>query len=356
MVETRTLELWTTGAGVPGQTARRAERAERAGYDGITFVDSQNLAGDCYVALTVAALATTRLKIGTGVTNPFTRHPAVTAGAIMTVQGESGGRAVLGIGRGDSALAHLGYAPASVPAFERYLRQVQGYLRGEEVEFAPDGDLDRLELAHRPEASRLRWTRSLGIPKPPVDVAATGPRVIAMAAVVADQITFAVGADPARLRWAIATAREARRAAGLDPDTMPFGAYVPVVVHPDPEAARRLGEGGLSLFARFSAMHGRVVGPATDADRAVFRRVHDAYDMTRHARTGSQQAATIDAGFAERFAIFGPPKHAIARLRELIDLGLSRFVIVGPSLGADPTEATAAEERFVGEVMPALRG
>jgi 5,10-methylenetetrahydromethanopterin reductase len=353
MGASRSVEIWATGAGVAGQSARRAAEVEAAGYDGITFVDSQNLAGDCYVALALAAQATTRLRLGTGVTNPFTRHPAVTAGAIASIQAESGGRAVLGIGRGDSALAHLGFAPASPAVFARYLEQLQGYLRGEEVPFAAEGDLERLRLAGQPTASRLRWLNA-SVPKVPVDVAATGPKVIAIAATLADRITFAVGADPERLRWAIATARAARVDARLDPDALPLGAYVTAVAHPDPATARRLGEGGLALFARFSAMHGSVVGPASEADRAVFARVHDAYDMRRHARAGSPQAALIDDEFAARFAVFGPSAYCVERLQELLALGLDRLVVSGPSLGADRTEAAQSAERFVAEVLPAL--
>jgi 5,10-methylenetetrahydromethanopterin reductase len=193
------------------------------------------------------------------------------------------------------------------------------------------------------------------VPKVPVDVAATGPKVIAMAATIADRITFAVGADPVRLRWAIATARDARTAADLDPSALPLGAYVTVVAHPDAATARTLGEGSLALFTRFSAMHGRVVGPASESERAVFQAVHDAYDMRRHARIGSPQAALIDSDFAERFAIFGPSDYCVARLRELVELGLDRLVISGPSLGADRAEALAAEERLVAEVLPVLR-
>jgi len=40
-----------------------------------------------------------------------------------------------------------------------------------------------------------------GYPKVPVDVAATGPRVVQIAVRLADQITFAAGADPTRVRW-----------------------------------------------------------------------------------------------------------------------------------------------------------
>ena len=346
------VEVWSNGACVPKAFARRAAELEQAGYDGVTVVDSQNLAGDCYVALALAAQVTSRVKLATGVTNPFTRHPAVTASAIATVQAESNGRAMLGIGRGDSALAHLGFAPSPVPVFETYLAKLQAYLRGEEVPFE-QGDIDKLRLAGQPAASRIAWLRA-SQPKVPVDVAATGPKVIAAAARHADRITFAVGADGERIRWGMAIARDARRAAGLDPEAMPFGAYVTCIVHDDPVAAQRLGEGGVALFARFSAMHGRAVGPVSEADRAQLETIHDNYDMNRHARVGSQQAATIASDFAARFAILGPAEHCIARLRALIDLGLDRLVVVGASIGADLAEARAAEERFVEQVLPHL--
>jgi len=349
------LEIWTTSHGIPGAAARRAEQAEAAGYDGMTVVDSQNLSGDCYVALAMASKVTSRLLLGTGVTNPYTRHPAVTASSIATVQAESNGRAVLGIGRGDSALAHLGRAPVSVSVFEDYVRRLQGYLAGEDVPFEEGADVDRLRLANRPASSRIAWLRPGRYPKVPVDVAATGPRVIRMAAILADRVSLAVGADIERLRWGIETARQARAEAGLDPGAVPFGAYVNVVAHPDAETARRLGEGGISLFTRFSAMHGPVVGPASAGERQVFAAVHDAYDMNSHSRAGSAQAAQIPATFAEKFAILGPTKYCVERLREIVALGIDRLVISGPSAGAHPGEASAAEARFVEEVMPALR-
>ncbi len=347
-------EIWATGAGIPGLAARRAATAERAGYDGLALVDSQNLAGDCYVGLALAAQATSRLRLATGVTNPVTRHPAATAAAIAAVHAESGGRAVLGIGRGDSALAHLGYAPASPAAFEHALERIQGYLRGEEVPFEADANLAGLGLADAPKASRLHWL-SRELPKVPVDVAATGPKTIAIAARHAERVTFAVGADPERLRWAIETARAARSAAGLDPASLSLGAWLNVVVHDDATTARALGEGGLALFARFSAMHGTPVGPASASDRQLLRQVHDAYDMNRHARTGSAQAALLDDGFAGRFAVYGPSAPVVERLRGLFALGLERLMIVGASIGADREQALAAEARFVAEVLPALR-
>ena len=352
------VEFWTSGRGRASRgdpsvfnSARQAQRAEELGYDGITFVDSQNRASDCYVALTVAAHSTTRLKLGTGVTNSYTRHPAVTASAIAAIQAESGGRAYLGIGRGDSALAHLGLAPHAVSAFEHYLDQLQGYLRGEDVPFG-ETDVHVLGLADTPDASRIEWLEST-YAKVPVDVAATGPRVIAAAARHADQVSLAVGGDPERIKWGMDVARQAREQAGLDPE-IAFGAYLPTVVHDDPEVALGIGSPGLSLFARFSNMYGDIVGPVTDTQRDVLTKIHDSYDMHGHAREGSAQSAQVTQEFAGSFGVFGPPDYCVQRLGELIELGVSRFFITGTTL--DPSQPySECSERFVNEVAPQLR-
>jgi 5,10-methylenetetrahydromethanopterin reductase len=146
-----------------------------------------------------------------------TRLAAVTACSIASIQRLSGGRAVLGIGRGDSALAHLGRAPSRLAPFERYLRQLQAYLRGESVPFdhldipvsiAPP--MEELELADAPAASRIGWIAE-GAAKVPVEVAASGQRVISIAARHADRVMFALGADEERIAWGIAVARDAER-------------------------------------------------------------------------------------------------------------------------------------------------
>jgi 5,10-methylenetetrahydromethanopterin reductase len=348
------VEVWTTGLSLPRVAAKMAGRAETAGFHGMVLVDSQNLAGDVYVALASAAHATERLALATGVTNPFTRHPAVTAAAIASVHAESGGRAVLGIGRGDSALAHLGRAPARVAQLAEYLATVRAYLHGESVAFDaldpfagahPPPPVASLGLAGTPTTSALHWLRR-DIAPVPIDVSATGPRVIEVAATHADRVTFGVGADPARLRWAI---EQLHAAGGAHVDV---GAFVNVVVHDDVDIARRLASGGMSTFARFNVMHGTTAGPMSSDASATLGKLHDAYDMREHTRTGSPQADALDPAFVDRFGIVGPVSHCIERLQELESIGVGRVVVVGPSLGADPTEASAAAKRFTDDVLP----
>jgi len=325
---------------LPGLAGVMAAAVEAAGWDGIYFADTQNLTGEVHVSLGLAAASTKRMTLATGVTNPVTRHPAVTASAIATVQVASGGRAVLGIGRGDSSLGHLGRKPASVATFETCLRRLRGYLHGDAV------DLDG-------SSSRNVWIAEAQTPPVPIDVAATGPKVIALAARYADRVTFGVGADPRRIRDAIALVRAERAALGLDPAGISVGAYVNVVAHPDVETARRLARGGTATFAHFSGMSG---APKTNtADDAVFQAIDEKYDMAGHARADADHAAAIPDEFLDRFAVVGPVEHCISRLSELIDAGAERLVVVPGSRDADPGEVGASLARLASEVLPALR-
>ena len=354
------MQLWMTTVASARGAARTAQEIEAAAWDGMLVVDSQNLSGDPYVALALAATATTKLGLGTGVTNSVTRHAAVTATAITSVNRVSGGRAVLGIGRGDSALAHLGRAPARLAQFERYLKQLQTYLKGESVSFveidiphdvAPP--MSGLHLHDAPPASRIAWIA--GGAKVPVEVAASGPKVIAIAALHADQVMFALGADVERLAWGITLAKKIRKEAGLDPNAIAFGAYVNLGCHTDIEVARSLVRGGLTTFARFSVMHGKTEVPTSSGDRRVLDALRTNYDMKAHTRGDSRQATTLTDDFIDRFAIVGPPDRCIERLRELQALGLDKVAISGATRGAAETDAAVGRRLVTEKVLPGMR-
>lgn len=353
------MQLWNTTVASARGAARQARELEEAGWNGMLVVDSQNLSGDPYVSLALAATVTTRLGLGTGVTNSVTRHAAATATAITSVNRVSNGRAVLGIGRGDSALAHLGRAPARLAQFERYLSQLQAYLRGDAVPFdeidipeevAPP--LAGLHLHDAPPSSRIAWIADG--PKVPVEVAASGPKVIALAALHADRVMFTVGADVERLRWGIELAKKTRRAAGLDPDALAFGAFLNLGCHTDMAAARDLVRGGLTTYARFSVMHGKANGPVSDKDRGVLETLRTNYDMKAHTRGDSRQAGVLTDDFIDRFAIVGPPDRCIARLRELAALGLDKVAISGGMRGAPAAEIPVAKALLTEHVLPAM--
>lgn len=354
------MEFWTWTVAEPTRSVDFARRAEDQGWDGIGVGDSQSMTGDPYVYLALAATASDTLGLATSVTNPVTRHPAVTATSAVSLQRLSGGRMVLGIGRGDSALAHLGRAPARLRWFETHLKQLQTYLAGAEVAFdescVPDEaapPAERLGFADAPKTSSLRWTGDE--PKVPVEVAATGPRVIGIAARHADRVMFAVGADPKRIAWGIETAREAAKTAGRDPDSLGFGAYVNVVCDDDRATGRELSRASTGLFARFSAMYGKVSGPADKRQADVFRRLHERYDMNAHGKQHGRQIAALTDNFIDSYSIVGPSGYCADRLTELGELGVSKFSIIGPNFVTPTAETHAAAARFADEVLPRLR-
>src|SRR6266704_2350068 len=84
----------------------------------VWVIDSQLAMKDLYAGLVVAALNTTRIGLGTGVTNAVTRHPTITANAIAAIDEISHGRAILGLGAGDSALYGIGLKPQKVAEVE----------------------------------------------------------------------------------------------------------------------------------------------------------------------------------------------------------------------------------------------
>jgi 5,10-methylenetetrahydromethanopterin reductase len=316
--------------------------AESLGFDSLVLADTQNLAPETWSQLMLAAAATERIEIGTGVTNPVSRDPAVTASAALGLQIESGGRAVLGIGRGDSSMAKLGRRPASPAVFDLYLERLRGYLDGEVVD--RDG-----------EPSRIEWLDDLDVPRVPIEVAATGPKVIEISARRADQICFAVGADVERIEACIGRARRAAEAADRDPAALRLGAYVNCVVHPDVAVAREGARGGLASFAHFSGFRGLDIESLPEGTRKAARQLREGYDMADHGRAAGTHAQALDPDFIDRFGIVGPVDTAIRRFRELAETGIDFLRIVPGSRDTPPHVGAPSIQALAKEVLPTVR-
>jgi 5,10-methylenetetrahydromethanopterin reductase len=319
------MEVWLHSFAFPHRVAETANRAEAWGCGGVHVADSQNLNADVWVELALAGAATQRLRVGPGVTNPRTRHPAVTASAAATLHAETGGRAVLGLGRGDSALTQLGRRPVPPEELEDALAAIQGYLSG-----------------------GIAWIGELDLPKVPVHVAATGPHVIELAARHAEGIDFTVGAEPERMRWAVETARAAAGERALS-----LGAYLNVAVHPDRAVARDLVRGSTAIFARF-ATEGAPADGLSDVTRAGIERLARDYDESRHGQGAAAHARALEDDFIDRFAVVGTADEVAERLTGLAQLGLERIVMVPGSVDAEPDLVAQTNEAFAADVLPRL--
>lgn len=325
----------------PRFSAQLARMIEDLGFDSLVFADTQNITPEVWGQLMLAARDTERLELGTGVTNPGTRDAAVTASAALALQVESGGRAVCGIGRGDSSLGKIGRQPAPVAEFERYVARLQGYLRGEMVD--RDGT-----------PSRLEWHDDAGVPKVPLEVAATGKRVIEIGARHAERVVFALGADYERLARAMEIARTAARAAGRDPDAVRLGAWINAVIHPDVDAARAAVRGGLAAFAHFSGFRGMKTEAMEPSLQKAARDLQAGYDLAGHGRADAVHAQALDPGFIDRFGIVGPLETAVPRFERLAALGLDFCRVIPGSRDAAPEVVSASMVQLATAVRPAV--
>ena len=330
-----------------GYTAKLAVEIEAMGFDALLCPDTQCLSPDPYGQLSLAAAGTTRLFLGTGVTNPCTRDSSVTAGALATLQIESGGRARCGIGRGDSSAAHIGKRNATTAELRTYMEQVRAYLRGEEV-------------MRGETSSRMRWIKPGELPPVPIDLACTGPATIRMAADVADRVSFAVGSAPERIAWALETLNARLAETGRDRATLSVGAFINLVCDPDEQRAIDLGRMISGMVAHFAGMRNSPTEHLPPQLKTLAVQMKSGYDMARHAQHDGTHLGLVDDAFVDWFSICGPPAKCLERLQQVISLGLDHVYVLGGSPVAAPHGARQAAlvqqtRLFAEQVMPHLR-
>jgi 5,10-methylenetetrahydromethanopterin reductase len=315
------------------EIGRLAREFEQSGWDGLALGEAHGILPDPYVLLGVAAQATTTLGLGTSVAVPL-RHPLLAADAMATVQALSGGRARFVIGRGDGAMKVLQRGPMPVGKFEGYLRALQAFLRREEVEM--DGAVSSM--------SRLDdIDPSLALPRPAVSVAATGPRMIAVAARFADGIDFSVGADVGRLRQSIALAHDACEAAGRNPESLALGCYLQIAVTDadDVAAAARAREAVRGLIVTHARFSGNFSSRAAAVMEKVLTAPRGGVTPSPGGRPGElafYPEEALDDAAVERFGIIGPADDCAERLEEILELGLANVYIGTRSVGVDLDE------------------
>ena len=191
------------GVDPPADFEEMVTEIETLGYDNLWLTDSSLHSRNCWAYLTLAARQTSRMTLGTAVTNPVTRHPAITAVAAATVAEISGGRVILGIGAGDRPLLSLGYTPASLATLEASIAAIRALWTGAAVD--ADGPGFALHDAH------YRFPPGLDIP---VWVSATGPRTLELAGRVADGVILLAGLHPDGISFALEHIDRGAQAAG----------------------------------------------------------------------------------------------------------------------------------------------
>jgi 5,10-methylenetetrahydromethanopterin reductase len=259
---------------------------EAEGVRRIWVIDSQLAMKDVYAGLVVAALNTAHIGLGTGVTNAVTRHPTVTANAIAAVNEISGGRAILGLGAGDSALYGIGLKPQKVAEVE----QAVAYFRSAAASI-------------------------------PIYLAVSQERMCNLAGRVADGAIVMGAAQPDVVRRQI----EWIKAGG------PKGDFEIAFIAPtstDIEDVRSWA----STQARLMTHH-KELPASLDRFRGELARSAETYDYSEHLSTSAEHSVSVSDDLVRALGIVGTPEECAARLRELNEVGVDSFIF--PLAGRD---------------------
>ena len=202
-----------------------ARAAETAGYESL-WVTERYFHEETFTLLGFLAAATQRLKLGVGVTNPYTRHPALLAMASATLDRVSGGRFILGMGRSEPFIIRdrlgLDYRqPRTVLA--EAVDSVRNLLAGNRVDTTG-------------KQATLRNTRLAILPvqQPmPIYLAALGPQALRLAGAIADGVILNAYVPTGYVRYAVREIRDAARQAGRDPEAIDITCMLVVRLTPD---------------------------------------------------------------------------------------------------------------------------
>lgn len=297
------------------RTADAARTAERLGFDHAWFPDSQLLWRDVFATMTVAALATDRLRIGSAVTNVVTRHPTVLASAARTVAELAPGRFVLGIGAGNSSVLPAGLAVSSQAQLRERLALVRRLLAGEMCDLGT-------------ARSRLRDPR----PEVPLYLAASGPRNLRLAGELADGVILLSGVFPEGLAASLDSIERGAHAAGR---TL---ADLDLVVSAFCQITDDLERDARALKPICAAMAQAGGGPAlrlAGVDVEVPAEVPGVYPDLVHAedwelavrRCGEWVSDEAAVRFAQAFCLSGTASQIAGRVRDLAAAGVTSLFI-----------------------------
>jgi 5,10-methylenetetrahydromethanopterin reductase len=298
------------GVDPPGEFEVMAAEIEDLGYGNLWLTDSSLHSRYCWAYLTLAARSTSRLALGTAVTNPLTRHPALTATAAATLAEISGGRAILGIGAGDRPLLSLGHQPARLATLEAAIAAIRALWAGDTVDLDAPGFT--LHEAH------YRFPPRIDIP---VYVSATGPRTLELAGRAADGVILLAGLHPDGISFALDHIDRGASAAGRTqrPHVTVF-AYG--AIDEDEQAAIAAARTIAAWFPQTAPVHCRLAGLPQEI-----------IDLVRSSYAGGefQEAAraaeALPVDFVKRMALAGGRAEAREHLRTLAGLGVDSVTV-----------------------------
>jgi len=326
------LELLMLGNVPVAKMVEQAKLAETSGYDALWVAD-ERFYREVYSSLAVLAQNTTRVKLGTCVTDPFARHPALTAMAIATLDEISNQRSILGIGAGISGFPELGIVrkkPAA--AIREMIAVVRALLRGESVNFHGDVvSFNNGKLSFKPVRADI-----------PIHVASNGPLGQRVTGGAADGGIMEGCGNVAEVKAFRANLAAGAQKKGRDPSAVKVLLRLNACVSADGRKARdrlRLGIARMLAAGRLKLMTAEQQGLALSPEQIA------PFAQVRYADGAAPYTPLLPAitdRHVDAFALAGSPDEVAQHMKDLKAAGADGFIVFPFAC-----EGTTAEQTLI---------
>jgi probable F420-dependent oxidoreductase len=295
----------------PERIVHLTKEAEHNGFTYGWIFDSHVLWQEPYPLLTLMAVNTEEMRLGTCVTNPAVRDWTVTASLLATLNRISGGRMDLGIGRGDSSRRVMGKRPTTLADLEACVRTVRDLCAGQKV-------------VYEEKEIQMTWATA---GEPPVWVAGYGPKALRCAGRIGDGVILQF-ADPHLIKWCLQFVREGAEEAGRDFSKIRVMSAAPAWVSDDLNEARDRVRWFPALVSNHVVdLVSRYRPEELPQELTAYIEDRKGYNYLHHAQVGSSNAEFVTDEVVDRFCVVGPAEEQIRRLKELEEAGVTQFNI-----------------------------
>lgn len=308
--------------------------AENAGFE-FAWYPHDTFMRNTWAITSAVAMRTSRIKIGSVGTNPYSTDPAEIATYLATLDELSKGRAVLGLGLHTRDMVEwMGYdAEDCIARTKAAVTIIRRLLRGEVVDNA-DGVFEWGEqcyLRFRPYRSHV-----------PIYVSAFGPEYLAMSGAIGDG-SLPMITPPESAAYMVPMIVKGAQGVGRDPAELDIAGCAWLSLSETRAAATRVLRQMIAYFGPYLEAPALATVGLKPADFDALK------VLVSQGRYDEAAAAVTEEMF--RLAIVGMPKDVIARIENLAELGVTQVSLGGP-LGPDPDAAI----RLMGErVIPRFR-
>jgi 5,10-methylenetetrahydromethanopterin reductase len=294
------------------------QACERSGFD-IFWVADERFYMEVYSLLTLSSSHSKTIKLGPCVTDPYSRHPALTAMAIGTLDHFSGGRSCLGLGTGSSGFRQLGIKRKHpVIAVREAVHIIRSLLAGERVSY--EGEIFRLQDCKLDFASRGQV---------PILIAANGPLMIRLAGEIGDGLMTSSMLAQSRIDEVMSGVGDGLAKSGRKRIDVEIWSRLNLAIHPRIEVAYRALKpivyyfiaGRYPNFGIFERMGLKLPDGLLRAIEKV--------GFTMDSQEVAQVVELVPDEFVAKTCLAGEPVHIVKQLTRLMQAGIDGVTLYG---------------------------